>query len=275
MKTIFFAPHWGYEDMSFEAFVEQTLNDGYDGIELSFHLQNLDSQTVDDAHKKVELINQSGLLLIAQHYETITTDFEQYKQDFAERLEILCQLNPMFINSQTGRDFFGFEQSLELIDLASEISEKHTTDILHETHRGRFSFASHVCQQFVNARPNIKLTADFSHWCCVAGTLLQDQQPLMAQMMPNMRHIHTRVGFSEGPQVSDPSATEFENILNQHLSWWKMIKKAAELRGDKQMTLMTEFGPPPYMPTLPHSQTPTCDQREANLFMKKLIKASL
>jgi hypothetical protein len=39
--------------------------------------------------------------------------------------------------------------------------------------------------------------------------------------------------------------------------------------------ITTEFGPEPYMPTLPFSKTPVADQWELNLLMKEYLKKNL
>jgi hypothetical protein len=42
--------------------------------------------------------------------------------------------------------------------------------------------------------------------------------------------------------------------------------------GAKRLTFTTEFGPPPYLPTLPYSNLPVADQFEINCFMKDLLR---
>jgi hypothetical protein len=42
-------------------------------------------------------------------------------------------------------------------------------------------------------------------------------------------------------------------------------------KGDR-LTILTEFGPPTYMPTLPYTQQPLADQWAINLHMMQLLK---
>jgi hypothetical protein len=38
------------------------------------------------------------------------------------------------------------------------------------------------------------------------------------------------------------------------------------------LTITTEFGPPPYLPTIPFKNVPVADQFEINSFMKDLLR---
>lgn len=269
VKLEFYTPLWGFDNLDFDTFIQKAIDGGFDGIEIPFHM----GLTIEASHlEKISKIKAAGLKYIAQHYETVCSDISQYKQEIRTRLELLASTQPEFINSQTGRDFFTFEDNLSIIDVCEAVSKETGVKIYHETHRGRFSFASHVTEQFLKARPNLRLNGDLSHWCCVAGTLLEDQDKRLDAMFKNMHHIHSRVGFSEGPQVSDPTAPEFEATVERFLSWWFKIFDNAKARGDTSFPITTEFGPAPYMPLEPHTQRPLCDQWEANMYIKHLIK---
>lgn len=269
MELMFFAPIWGSEDMPFEAFLHKVKENNFDGVEMSFPQEFYSEKQRD---KCVSLLQEYDLHLIAQHWETVTPNFQQYKCEFLQRLDWLAATEALLINSQTGRDFFTPEQTLSFLDIASEKEVEHDIIILHETHRGRFNYSLPLMQQFLNARPNIKLTADYSHFCCVAGNLLEDQQTSLAKLKPHVHHIHSRVGFSEGPQVADPRAPESATALATHLAWWVDILAYHKQQGRASFTITTEFGPPPYMPVEPHTQKPMGDQWANNLFIRQRIK---
>ena len=69
----------------------------------------------------------------------------------------------------------------------------------------------------------MKLIADFSHFCVVSESNLEDQKELLERVLPNIKHIHARVGFEQSPQVNNPFAPEWENHLNRYMNWWKKI----------------------------------------------------
>ena len=50
-------------------------------------------------------------------------------------------------------------------------------------------------------------------------------------------------------QVPDPREKNWLPYTEGHERWWDAIWKAAEERGDKEVTVTTEFGPPNYQVT--------------------------
>ena len=67
-------------------------------------------------------------------------------------------------------------------------------------------------------------------------------------------HIHARIGHPEGPQVNDPRAPEWEAAVKAHFGWWDKIVERKKKAGER-LTILTEFGPADYMPTMPYTQT--------------------
>lgn len=265
MKIKYFCPLWGSESLNFGDFCAKVKDAGYYGVEMSFPM---------DRNKKEEILKiiaGHGLEHIAQHWETITSDFKDHKTQFKERLANLASTDPIFINSHTGKDYFSFEQNLELIGLSDEISKVTGMEIYHETHRSRFAFAAHVTRHFIREIPDLKLSADFSHWCCVAESELDDQHEALNLAIERSFHIHARVGFPGGPQVSDPRLPEWEKITKKHLDWWQRIKKAREKDGLDELSVTSEFGPFPYMQRIPFTLAALANQWEINVYMKDLL----
>ena len=266
MEIHFYCPHWGSEDLPFEHFTRKVSEAGYRGVEMSLPLDK------DEKSKITGVVKDAGLRLIAQHWETVDRDFKTHRKNYERRLRNLCEAEPVFVNSQTGKDYFSFEQNSLLIELAGKISGEYNIKILHETHRGKFSFAAHVAREYLEKIPDLRLTLDISHWFNVAESTLEDQEEAVRLAVDRTDHIHSRVGFSEGPQVNDPAAPEWKDFLELHLKWWdEIIKKHADA-GSKIFTITAEFGPAPYMPLLPFSKEPMSDQWNVNLFMKKMLE---
>ena len=86
-------------------------------------------------------------------------------------------------------------------------------------------------------------------------------------------HFHARVGHSQGPQVSDPRAPEWQEALECHLKWWDEIIAQHKQKGTAVFTITPEFGPMPYMPLLPYTMQPVSNQWEINNYMKDLLKS--
>jgi hypothetical protein len=119
--------------------------------------------------------------------------------------------------------------------------------------------------------PDLRITFDVSHWCNVSESLLANQVETVKIALERADHIHARIGHPEGPQVNDPRAPEWKEMLDAHLVWWDKIIEYKRAKGDV-MTILTEFGPPDYMPTEPYTKKPLADQWAINVFMKDLLR---
>lgn len=266
-EILFFVPIWG-NTLSEDDFIARAKASGYDGIETAL----LGTEKENDVF--LQKISDAGLGLIAQQWQTaMHSDYESHKKEMITVLETACRAKPLKINTQTGKDYYSFEQNSELIAIAEDMSAKHGVQIVHEIHRSRFNAHPLLLQPYLKAFPEIQLTADLSHWCCVCESLLEDQQEMLESVMPKMRHVHARVGFSQGPQVNDFLAPEHENALLRHLSWWDSIVKIHQEQGYGTVTFTPEFGPAPYMPALPYTNLPIADQWQQNQAMMMLLKA--
>lgn len=269
MKLKFFCPLWGSEHLDKKVFFEKIRNAGYHGVEMSLPSDKLEKDEI------IDVINQHDLLLIAQHWETSTTNYEAHKSEYRKRLINLASGKPLFINSQTGKDFFTYEQNAELILIAREVSKEYGIKIIHETHRGKFSFASHITSPFLQNIPELRLGLDVSHWCNVAESWLDDQQDALNLALSRADHIHARVGFPEGPQVPDPRVPEWKEALDKHVAWWIQVINQRRIEGWREFTITPEFGPYPYMTILPFSKQPITNQWEVNIFMMEYLKSVL
>ena len=218
------------------------------------------------------LLNDYGLEFIAQHHETSDSNLQLYKENFRKHLYNLAESAPLFINSQTGKDYFSFEENSELIEIAVETEEETGVHIVHETHRGKFSFALHITRQYLEDYPDLELGLDVSHWCNVAESLLHDQSESLNLALLRTRHIHARVGYAEGPQVTDPRLPEWGDALNFHLLCWDRVYENFRNLGRDMLTITPEFGPYPYMMHLPFTRMPIASQWEINCYMKDLLK---
>jgi sugar phosphate isomerase/epimerase len=266
MKILFFCPRWGQSHLSWDDFAAKVKAAGYDGIETDIPADPAERQLLLDT------MGRHGLLFIAQHWETVEPDFVLHKKEYAARIAQLAAVKPLFINTQTGKDYYSFEQNEQLLTLAAAIAAETGTAVYHETHRGKFSFAAHVTHEYLRRVSRLKLTLDISHWCAVAETLLHDQPAAVQLAISATRHVHARVGFSQGAQVNDPRAPEWQQALDFHLRCWDAVVDTHVKLERPMLTFTTEFGPYPYMPQYPHTQQPVSDQWEVNLFMKDLLK---
>ncbi|HEX8548489.1 MAG TPA: sugar phosphate isomerase/epimerase [Cytophagaceae bacterium] len=269
MKVKFFCPRWGCENLSWDNFLVNVKNEGYDGIEYGI----ANETTKDELEKTWEKIDEHQLEVIPQHYGTYDADFNKHYDRYAAWLELVKPFPAAKIDSQTGKDFFSFEQNKQLIDLAVKHTEDCGVDVYHETHRNKFPFAAHITKEYLARIPYLKITLDASHWVNVAESFLEDQSEAMDLAIQRTEHIHARVGYPEGPQVPDPRAPEWKDALNAHIKWWDRIVNRKKIEDpDSVITITPEFGPYPYMVHLPYVESPIASQWEINKFMKDILK---
>jgi sugar phosphate isomerase/epimerase len=264
MDILFFCTRWGAEQIPWDAFLQQVKNAGYDGVETSFTLDEKENEEIIDKAR------QYNLKVIAQQWDSVEPDFKKHKKEYADRLKVMANLDPLFITSHSGKDYYTFDQNCELLILARDISLSSGVRIIHETHRGKFSFAAHVTRDYLEALPWLHLTLDVSHWCVVAESYLADQPKALSLALERTRHIHARVGFTEGPQVADPRDPIWKEALQFHLNCWDKVVDLRRSAGDTYCTVTTEFGPFPYLPLEPNSNSDR--QWKTNLYVKNLLK---
>ncbi len=267
MNVKFFYPYWGSEYLPIEIFCEKVKSEGYDGVEMGLPS---DKTKKEDILKALEI---HELELIGQHYETVEPDFEKHKKIFVHNLEKLADSPSLFINSQTGKDYFTFDQNKALIDIANQVTVNTNKKILHETHRGKFSFAAHITKKFLEEISNLRLTLDISHWCNVSESLLEDQEATVNLAIKRTDHIHSRVGYAQGPQIPDPRAPEWQSTIDIHLNWWDKVIERKRKAGTTKFTITTEFGPDPYLLLMPFTRQPITSQWEINIHMMHLLKS--
>jgi sugar phosphate isomerase/epimerase len=273
MQIKFFCPSWGMVpdyvteiDGDIESMLKRIKSAGYDGVEMAVPT----NEKQKDQLKL--LLNELELDIIALQYAATGNTIHEYLAAYEVQIKNAASIKPLFINSHTAADYFPVEEINLSLEKALELSKKLDVKIVHETHRGRFSFHSASIQKYLTQYPEIRLTADFSHWCNVSESFLQNQQENVKNAIQKSDHIHSRVGHPQGCQVNDPRAPEWQQALNYHLEWWDEIIAAHREKGSSTFTITAEFGPGNYMPLMPYTLQPLGNQWEINLWITALLK---
>ena len=263
-EVLFFQTDWGFEEGT-EVFIKKAKAYGYDGIE---------TWAPNDKQKQIQILKwlkENNMKIIFLCGSNPSLPFEKSLSNYKEYLKNTLELSPIAINSHTGSDFYTLSENMAFIEVANELSNQYNIPIYHETHRGRFSFSLPKTIEYIEKNKDLSLTLDISHWLVVHESLLKNRQELLDKIIKRSNHIHARVGFEEGPQVNDPSAPEWKNIVERHLDIWEAVI-TKNLNEKNNVTITTEFGPPNYMPTLPITKKPTSDQWNSNVFIMKALK---
>ncbi len=260
------ATNWGIEG-SMVAFCQRAKQAGYDGIELWWTDDRKKQDELFDALKKYDL--EIGFLCGGSQADP-AAHLDAFKK-MIDHATGQSRKRPLYINNHSGKDYFSFDDNAKFIEYTLALAKQTGIKMCHETHRGRMLYAAPVAKNFINQYPDLKLTLDISHWCCVHESLLADQQETVDQALNRVEHIHARIGHPQGPQVNDPKAPEWEGAVKAHFAWWDQVIERKRKEGSS-ITFLTEFGPPDYMPTMPFTRKPLADLWQVNVGMMQLLK---
>ncbi|WP_296704523.1 sugar phosphate isomerase/epimerase [Algoriphagus sp.] len=261
-RIMFFQTDWGNE-LPMDEFLAKVKADGYNGIEVWM-------PNSDEAKAKLKSgLEKYDLRIIFLNGTNRGLPYKEALKAYEAGLRGILAWNPVKINNHTGSDFWTEDQNLAFLEIAERFSKEAGIPIIHETHRGRFSYTLPASVSMLERFPDLKFTLDISHWMVVHERLINKNDSNLQKILPSVSHIHARVGFAEGPQINNPAAPEWENAVNTHLDIWEETIRNSK---DEIFTITTEFGPPPYLPTIPFTNKPIADQWEANVYIMKAIK---
>lgn len=262
-NLIILATNWGFEG-TWDAYCAKAKAAGYEGCEFWFPAD------ASERSKMFEALDKHGLKygFLAGSGET---DFKKNEAQFQGVISEAVKHKPLYINCHSGKDFFSAEQKLKLIDITTKASQGSGVPIYHETHRGRALYSAPVTRELIEKNKDLRITLDISHWCNVHESLLGDQTETISMVLPRVDHVHARIGHPEGPQVNDPRAPEWEPAVKAHFAWWDTVVETKKKEG-KTLTVLTEFGPPDYMPTTPYTRQPLANQWDINVHMMNTFR---
>jgi sugar phosphate isomerase/epimerase len=265
-KLKLLATNWGFGG-TLDEYCAKVKKEGYDGIEIWWPLEKKDQDELFSVLKKYGL--EVGFLCAGsdsnyqKHFDQFTTMIDAAANESVQR--------PLYINCHSGRDYFTYEEGRNFIAHTSALAKSTGIKICHETHRSRLLYSAPVARHYIETIPDLRVTFDVSHWCNVHESLLDDQQETVNMTLQRVDHVHARVGHAEGPQVNDPRAPEWDHAVKAHVAWWDKIVELKKKQGDT-LTILTEFGPPDYMPTLPYTRQPLADQWAVNVHMMQMLR---
>ncbi|WP_193211781.1 sugar phosphate isomerase/epimerase family protein [Luteolibacter marinus] len=189
---------------------------------------------------------------------------DEHLEDFRRKLDLALDAEPLRITTMAGSDFWDFPTACRFFEDLLGIAEQRGAKVCIETHRARPTFHLARTRRFLEELPNMKLTLDVSHWCVVCERLMPGEVEWMESIQAKVGHLHTRVGYDQGPQVPDPRVERYGAELAAHLECWKRIAERHQDKGAEFFTVTPEFGPDGYLQSEPSSGRPAADLREIN-----------
>ena len=229
-----------------------------------------------------QLREKYGLQLVGQVHSCGypvpgSASVEDHLVSFATQARAAKNLGASLINSHSGYDAFTLSDSLKFFEGALKLEQELGIPIAHETHRQRSLYSPWVTRDIIRVLPQLKLNADLSHFTCVGERLFDDSldpawASLMSALAKQCYYIHSRVGWSQGPQCAQPAAPEFKAEVAAFERWWGDIIRAQLKRGDKVSFISPEHGPAPYQHVKPYTQEPVADVWEINTWVGERVR---
>ncbi|KAF9872552.1 hypothetical protein CkaCkLH20_10049 [Colletotrichum karsti] len=209
---------------------------GYTGVEIDYR-----AVKTEDLPGLRKLLEDNGLQLIAQ----IMSSWPGYEGPrppgltpkdhldfYRKQLERAQVLNPVKVNAQSGSDIWTPDESVEFYQGTFKIDDElgFNGRVTHETHRNRSLYHPYVAKYVLDRVPNLRITADISHWVVVGERLLdvsEEDRDLLEKVIPHVHHIHARIGTTQSSQCPDPSNPVYteEREFFERL-WIKIVQNA-------------------------------------------------
>lgn len=256
MQLLLCRHFWGADlSAGLESTAEGWRATGYGALETSI-------RHVPDAAGFRRVLRAGGWGWVADVYSGMGEEDDgvvSHLRSLRKQLEEVAGDEPLLINSHSGCDRWSEAEMEDFFGGALELECEFGVTLAHETHRRRCLATPWAAEAVLARFPELKITADLSHWVCVCERLLEDFGPLIERVARQTWHVHGRVGHEHGPQVPDPRAPEWAPQLKAHEAWWDKIWAAQRARGQAVSTFTPEFGPPPYLWTWPNTREPAAD----------------
>jgi sugar phosphate isomerase/epimerase len=257
-----------------ESLVQQTVDDGFDGIEGPI------PQDIQQRQLLRRLLQDHGLVFIAEATTGIDPDNTkdwwipeptrstgEHLDDLKWAVDHANEIGAMFVSTMCGYDAWSWQQNVDFFGRALELEQTSGITISFETHRSRSLYNPWTTRDLLNQFPAMKITCDFSHWCVVCERLLDTEWPILELCAERAHHVQCRVGYAQHAQVADPRAPESQEALEAHERWWSLIWQQQQQRGMAKTTMMPEFLYDGYMHTLPYTGKPVADVWEITCWM--------
>ncbi|KAK7214423.1 hypothetical protein V2G26_002426 [Clonostachys chloroleuca] len=229
---------------------------GYAGVEVNLH-------TIDNPELLKSICDENNLeinVLIFSAWPRYRgprprLTVQEHLIAYKEQLIRAKAFDPSKVNAQSGSDVFTYEQSVEFFQGTLTIDAELGLSgiVCHETHRNRSLFSPYAAEFILKRVPELRITADFSHWVVGCERLLdvaEEDIELMERIYPHVYHIHSRIGTTQASQCPDPSDPVYEAEVKSFENIWKAVIRAQILRDgkDSTITFVPEWGPYPYHP---------------------------
>ena len=277
MATRLFKSLWGWSG-SLEAAIAAAVAQGLDGLEGNLHHSCLAGLEAIEVRRSLEAAQLELIVEVVtggDYVPDLDRGPAQHLDELEAQLTASHALEPLKVTVIGGSDSWPWELEQGYWAGALERAQRSGLAVSFETHRSRCLGNPWGISRTLEAFPTLRLTADLSHWCVVAERLMTPELAPIQAMAGRVDHIHARVGWAQGPQVSHPFAPEHREALEAHGACWALFTERHRLQTGGAITVTPEFGPDGYLPTLPFTNQPVADLSAINRAMAAWVRERL
>lgn len=258
---------WSLIGLPLNSANEWTLDEKFSRVKAA-GFEHVECWLGDENEKEVcEALQRHELKLILGH--------RPYKvDDTRTTVERAKRLGAEFLFMQPASAFTPLEEVAAMVIEGRKLAADNGLPCFVEVHRGNFTETIPQTLQLLERVPDIRFTADFSHFVVVGEFYGWKEEGALEKMLPILErtsHAHGRISSGEQVQVdvgdgTNDTAQFFVRLWAEAMRNWK---KAAQ-PGDV-FPFSSELGPPRYAITLPDGKE-FSDRWEQSLVMKKLAE---
>jgi sugar phosphate isomerase/epimerase len=250
----------------------EALDAGFDGIESPAPVEDQGYRQIMEMREKTGLLWNAEVCTGGGYVPRRDLSVDAHLMHLRSAFAYLEALEPRRINCIAGLDAWPFEMAVDFYRRALDLADSKALNVLFETHRSRPMFTPWGTQRLLETLPELRITADISHWCVVSERLMNTEMQTIQDIAPRVGHIHARVGYDQGPQVPHPAAPEYADALKSHEHCWTVCWEAQKATGIETITMTPEFGIDGYLHHLPFTNVPVADLWSINQWMANRLR---
>jgi len=170
-------------------------------------------------------------------------------------LDLVARLGADHVNLQPDVRPSRLAPCIPLLEGWRRLADQASVPVHVETHRDRMTTDLLFTLQLLDCFPDLRLTADISHYLVgreFAWPVDATNHALMRRILDNAWGLHGRIASREQVQVS-LGFPQHQGWVGLFMGWWEYAMRSWRRRAgpDAVLTFLCELGPPPYAITGP------------------------
>lgn len=234
---------------------------GFDGISVAYADR-------DQTRRIADFLRANNMVAEVMCYPTTVDELKP-------TLERVAEFGANHVNLQPNVRPYRLEPCIPLLDGWRRLAEEAGVKVFIETHRDRMTTDLFFTLHLLDCFPDLKLTADLSHFLVgreFAVPVSEENHAYMHRILDNSWAFHGRVASREQVQV-EISFPHHRPWVELFLGWWEYGFRSWRARAgaDDVLTFTCELGPKPYAITGPDGNDQSDRWQEA-LQMQQMIR---